>query len=115
MDAPAVAPAENRNIAEVQTEALLELGMKFAVGQRDDAVSVGAALGPHDRASSIAQRQDRERAAGQEMLLGASTMIALMGDGRDDGGLAVRPAMGRNTAAFAQPRPRAVGSNEKRG
>ena len=77
---------DRRDVAEMQAETPLELGVKLLVRQRDDALGLFALLGPDDRRampSRVAlQRQDRERTGRQEMLLGAPVVIALVRDGR---------------------------------
>ncbi|MEY9180709.1 hypothetical protein ABIA41_002144 [Bradyrhizobium sp. USDA 313] len=97
----------------MQTEAPLELAVKFLVTERNDARGLGAALGPYQRRALARQRQDRERTCGQEMLFGAAPMIALVADGDDDAGLVVLPAMGGNAGALAQFRPRAIGGDQE--
>src|SRR6185295_2799424 len=59
------------------------------------------------------QWQDRERPGGQEMLLGAATMVALMRHGGDDRRLAVGPALRRDAGLLAQRRARAVGRDQQ--
>src|SRR5262245_47652822 len=102
----------------MEAEAPLELGMKFRVGQRDDARRRLRLLGPHDRRTMASggiarQRQDRERPSGEKMLLGAAVVIALVRDGGDNGGLAVAPAMAGDARALADRRTRAVGSDQQ--
>ena len=95
----------------------LELGVEIVVGQRDDAL--GLAASPRSTRSRSGgrrgrlQRQDRERAGGQEMLLGAAIVIALVRDGGDDGGLAVGPAVPRDAGLLADRRARAVGGDQQ--
>src|SRR5262249_56119863 len=101
----AAARGDRRDLAEVRAEAPLELGMKSRVGQRVDARRLLRLLGPHDRRavapSGIAcERQDRERPSREKMFLGAPVMIALVGDGGDDGGLAVAPAVAGDACAL---------------
>ena len=44
------APRPDRfDVAEMQPEAPLQLGVEFGVRQRDDALGLGGLLGPHDR------------------------------------------------------------------
>ena len=43
------ARAGELDVAEMQTEALLELRVEFLVGQRDDTIRFGRFLGPHQR------------------------------------------------------------------
>src|SRR5262249_60405342 len=114
----AAARGDRRDLAEVRAEAPLELGMKFRVGQRDDARRLLRLLGPHDRRavapSGIAcERQDRERPSREKMLLGAPVMIALVGDGGDDGGLAVAPAVAGYACPAADRRMRAIGRDKE--
>src|SRR5262249_61075139 len=107
--------ADRRDLAEMEAEAPLELGVKFLLGQRDDARRRVRLLGPHDRRTmadrGIArQRQDRERPGREKMLLGAPAMVALVRDGSDDGGLAGAPTMAGDARALANRRTRAVGA-----
>ena len=104
---------ERLDLAEMQAKALLELAVKFILAERDDARRLGALLGPYQRGALSGQRQDRERAGGQEMLFGAAVMIALVADGDDDAGLIVVPAMGGDAGALAQLRARAVGGDQQ--
>jgi hypothetical protein len=101
------------DLAEMQLEALFKLGMKSVIRQRHDAFCLVGRLGPHDRGAVALQRQDRERAGGQKMLLGAAAMIALVADGGDDRRLIVSPAVCRNAGALADLRARAIGGNKK--
>ena len=41
--------ADHLQIAEMQAEALLQLGVEFVVRQRNDALGLARAFGPHDR------------------------------------------------------------------
>ena len=109
------APAGDRDVAEVQAEALLQLGMKAGVVEPHDALGLGGALGPHDRRAVARQRQDRERAGGEEMLLGAAVMRPLMRHRGGDGGLAVRPADRLDAGALADARAGAVGGDHEPG
>ena len=104
---------DHLDVAQMKPEAPLELGVKVGIRQRDDALRLVVLLGPHDRRAPSLQRQDRERAGGQKMLLGAAAMIALMGDGGDDRGLIVGPAERLDAGALAQRRARAVGGDEQ--
>src|SRR4030095_6061369 len=61
--------------AEVQTEAPLELGMKLAIRQRHEAPRRARRLGPDDGGAPSLQRQNRKRAGGKKMLVGASAMV----------------------------------------
>src|SRR5262249_56768439 len=97
-------------------EARMGLGVKCRLWQRDDAGRLLRLFGPHDRRTvadgGIAgQRQDRKRPGGKEMLLGAPVMVALVGDGGDDGGLAVAPAVARDPGTLADRGARPVGGD----
>ena len=107
------ARADHFQIAELQAEALLQLVVEFIVGQRDDALGLVRAFGPHDRGAVARQRQDRERPGGQEMLLGAAFVIALVRDRADDGRLAVIPAVRGDAGLLADLRARAVGADQQ--
>ena len=74
--------ADRFDLAESEAEAPLELVMEAGIGQRDNPRRLLRLLGPDDRGAvapgGVAfQRQDRERARREEMLLGAPVMIAL--------------------------------------
>ena len=106
--------ADDADLAKMQAEAPLQLGVKFIVRQRDDARGLIVGLGPHQRGAIAGERQDRERTRGQEMLLGAAVVCALMRDRRHDRGLPVIPAVRRDPGLLANPRPRAIGGYEQR-
>ena len=89
------------DVAEMEAEAALELGVEVGVGQRDDALGLGLGLGPHDRGAAAFERQDRERAGRQEMLLGAAAVVALVRHGGDDARLRILPAVGGDAGALA--------------
>src|SRR4029079_19167116 len=57
----------NFNVAELQAEAFFELGVKFAVGQRNNALCFTESLGPHDRATPAPERQDCHKARRPQM------------------------------------------------
>src|SRR5262249_44387514 len=102
----------------METEAPLELRVKFLLGQRDDARRRLRLLGPHDRRTMASggiarQRQDRERPSGEKMLLGAAVWVARVPGGGDGGGLAVAPAVAGDARALADRRTRAVGSDQQ--
>ena len=61
------------------------------------------------------ERQDRERAGRQEVLLGAAVVIALVPHGGDDARLGVVPAMRRDAGALADRRARAVRRHQQPG
>ena len=103
------------DLAELQAEALLELGLEQERIAGDQFFGVGRALGPDDRRAVAGQRQDGERPGRQEMLLGAAIVRPLMRDRADDAGLAVLPADGLDAGHVAQPRLDAVGGDQQRG
>ena len=41
--------ADRGDLAEMQPETPLELGVEFGVGQRDDTIGLGGGVGPHNR------------------------------------------------------------------
>ena len=108
------ARADDFDVAEMQAEALFQFGVEVRVRQRDDALGLARALGPHDRGAVAGQRQDRERPGRQEMLFRAAVMIALVADGGHDRRLAVVPAVRRDAGLLADARARAVGADQKR-
>ena len=101
------------DLAELQAEAAFQLGVEFAVRQRDDALGFALFLGPHDGRAIALQRQNRERPRRQEMLLGAALMIALVRDGGDDARLLVVPADAADAGRLTERRARAVGGDQK--
>ena len=84
------------DFAQPQCEAIFELTRQILGVEREERAGVGAPLVPDDARPAARKRQDGERAGGQEMLLGPALMIALVRDGRDDAGLVVVPADGRD-------------------
>ena len=65
----------------MQAEALLQLVVELGVRQSDEARRRPRVRSVHTIELRLwRKRQDRERAAGQEMLLGAAVMVALVGD-----------------------------------
>src|SRR5262249_20913261 len=72
------ARTRNRDVAEMESEALLQLRMKQIIGQRDDAFRLARLLGPNNRRAAAVERQDREGTGGEEMFLGTAAMVALM-------------------------------------
>src|SRR5262249_56848055 len=89
--------------AEMEPEAPLELDMEIGIRQREDALSLGRRLGPHDRGAPALERQNGERTGRQEMFLGAATVIALMLDRRHDARLRIVPPAGGDAGAPADP------------
>ena len=103
----------DRDVAEMQAEALFQLGVKLLVRQRDDARGLAAFLRPDDGRAIAGERQNGERPGRQKMLLGAAAMRALMRDRRDNARLPIIPAEARDARALANGRARAVGGGEK--
>ena len=64
-----VARAGDRNIAEREAKAPLERGMKFSIGQGDDAVRFPAFFRPYNGRSPSGQRQNRKRSRQDQNLL----------------------------------------------
>ena len=102
------------DLAELQAEALLELGLEQERIAGYQPFGVGRPLGPYDRGSVAGQRQDGEWAGRQEMLLGAAIVRAFMRHRADDARLAVFPVDGLDAGHVAQPRFDAVGSDQQR-
>src|SRR5581483_3200880 len=92
---------EHLDLAEMQAKTLLELGEEFRLAQGCDAGGLAAPFRPHQRRTLPLQRQDRERAGGHKMLLGAPTMVTLMPNSDNDAGLIIVPAMGRDARTLA--------------
>src|SRR5205807_4558996 len=112
------ARADRLDLAEAEAEAPLQFAMEAGVGERDDALGLARAFGPYDRGavahSRVAfQRQDRERAGRQKMLLGAAAVLALVRDGGDDARLRIAPAVARDAGALADVRARAIGRDQE--
>src|SRR5262249_23138724 len=94
-------------------EAKFEFAFKLLGVERNQRAGVSAPLVPHDARPPARKRQDREWAGGQEMLLRAAFMIALVGDRGDHAGLVVVPADGWAAGERAKLRARAVGRDRK--
>ena len=94
---------EGLDLPEMQAKAPFELAMELVGAQANDARSLAACLGPHQRRALSGERQDRERSGGQEMLLCAAVMVALMADRDDDAGLIVIPSMSGNPRTLSEP------------
>jgi hypothetical protein len=99
--------------AEFEGEAIFELAQEVVGRQRQKRLGVGAALVPHNAGKAPAHWQDGEGPGGQEMLFGAALVVALVGDGGDDGGHAGVPADHRDLGELAQLRARAVGGDDQ--
>jgi hypothetical protein len=104
-----------RNLSQVQAKTAFQLGVKLIVRQRDDTRGLGISFGPHQRGAIAFQRQDRERTSGEEMLLGAPVVRALVRNRGDDRGLTVVPAMYCDVGLLAHARVRAVSRDQQRG
>src|SRR5262245_20029286 len=101
------------DLAEMQSEAPLELGMELHIGQRHDTISFGGVVGPDDRRAPSLKWQDREWPARQEMILGMPAVIPLVRDGGDDAGLAIVPAMGGNAGALSDTGAGSIGRDQQ--
>ena len=105
---------------ELQPEAALDLVPLVLGIEPEEVRHAPGVFGPDDR-GAVAERpagrkrQDRERPRRQEVLDGAALVVALMGDRRDDRRLRVRPADPADAGLLAQPRARAVGSDQEMG
>ena len=101
------------DLAQFGREAKFELAREVLGVEREQRAGVGAPLVPDDARPAAGKRQDGERAGGQEMLLRAAFMIALVGDGGDDAGLVVVPANGRDVRERAELRACAVSGDRE--
>src|SRR5580700_2956636 len=72
-----------------------------ALAERQKPFRLRDALRPDDRGAPTLERQDRERAAGEEMLIGASVMLAFMRDRRGEAELLVFPGDPADPREFA--------------
>src|SRR5690606_32418998 len=105
---------EDADLAELVAEAGFELGLENDLVFLNKALGVFRPCVPDNRRAVAAlfvvgERQDRERACREKMLLGAAPMRALMRDGADDAGLAVFPVDSADASHLAQARAHAVG------
>src|SRR6516225_2816477 len=91
--------AHDLDLAKMKPEAPLQLGVKFLVGQRNQAPRFLRFLGPHDGRAPSGERKNRKRSGGQEMLLGATAVIARVRHCGDDCALTVWPAVRAPSAA----------------
>ena len=107
------ARAENFDLAKLQLETLLKLGMEGVIRQGDDTLRILRRLGPHDRRPPPFERQDRERPRRQKMLFRAALMIALVPDIDNDRRLAVIPAVGGDAGVLPDRGARAVSGYEE--
>src|SRR5580658_9706276 len=101
--------------AELMAEAPRDLADELAFAERQKPFRLRDALRPDDRGAPTLERQDREWAAGKEMLIGASVMLALMRDRRGEAELLVFPGDPADPREFAAERARAIGRDEQRG
>ena len=101
--------------AEIVGEAPRQLAGERVPVQREDAARDVAPLGPHDGRPVARHRQDRERAGGQETLLGDAAMGAFVRDGADDAGLVVAPFHRTQPGGASQRRFAAVGRDQQAG
>src|SRR5262249_52581561 len=107
-------PRDN-DVAEPQTEPLLQLMVEIIVGQSDDPFGFSARLGPDNGGAVVTQRPNGKRTGGEEMLFGATLVTALMSARRHNRRLAIWPAAGGDAGTFAQPRAGAVCRHKKLG
>ncbi len=105
--------ADRFDVAEMQLETPLKLGMEIVIRQRHDALRFALRLGPDDRGATAFQWQDRKWPGGQEMFFGAPVVIALVADIGHDGGLRIAPAMRGDAGALANGRARAIGGDQQ--
>src|SRR6516165_121622 len=102
-----------RELAEFMAEAPRDLLAKMLVAETEKTRRLLLLLGPDDRAASAFEGQRRERPARQEMLKGASLMVALMRDGRGEAALRIAPADPADASALAAEGARPVGCDQE--
>jgi hypothetical protein len=107
------ASADRGDLAKMQLEAALQLGMKRAGRQRHNAIGFRCRLGPDDGGAAPRERQDGKRSCGEEMLFGAAAVIPLMADIGNNRGLSVLPAVCRDAGALADRRACPVGRGKQ--
>ena len=81
---PGARLVDDLDLAELQSETLLQLGLEDDRVLVHEPIGIGRPLGPDDRRAIAPERQDRERAGGQEMLFGTTLIVALVLDGAHD-------------------------------
>src|SRR5262249_13232800 len=86
------ARADDLDLAELEPEPALELGVKHVIRQGDDLFRGLRIFGPYDRGTTPLERQDRERTGGQKMLARAPLVIALVRHIGHDRRLRIGPA-----------------------
>ena len=95
--------SSTRDLAELQSEALLEFGLEHELVAGHQPFGILAVRSVHTIEDRLpVQRQDGERAGRQEMLLGAAIMRALVRDRADDARLAVFPVHRLDAGHVAQ-------------
>ncbi len=105
----------NRQRAKTMTETLLKFGLKDEIVFADQALGIGCAFRPDERAAIALEWQDGKWTCGQEVLIGTTTMRALMGDVADDARLVVIPVDRLDASNVAQARFCAVCGNQQAG
>src|SRR5579863_1484009 len=106
-------PRSEADPAQFRREAIFELAGQILGVESEQRAGVGAPLVPDDARPAARKRQGRERPGGQEMLLRAAFVVALVLDGRDDARLVIIPADGRDISERPQLRARAVGGDDE--
>jgi hypothetical protein len=96
LERPGLSRTRELDRAEPTADALLDLGQKVPVVERQDALRLGRVLAPGDAGAVAGERQDRERPAGQEVLDGMCTVRADVSNGCDNARLTIAPAASRS-------------------
>jgi hypothetical protein len=107
------ARADRPDRAELVAEAAFQFLLEDEVVGRDQPLGIGRPLGPDQGGPVAGQRQDREGAGGQEMLLRHALMRPFVLDRGDDARLAVVPMHGLDAGNVAQLRFRAVAGDQQ--
>ncbi len=111
---PGLARTGDLQRSEAAGDARFDLGEEASVVERQNAGRFVGLLGPGEAGAVARQRQDREGACGQEVLDSASIVRVVVGDGGDDGGLAVAPADGLDPGAIARSGAASLGADQER-
>ncbi len=107
------AAADDLEAAQLVAEAAFQLFLEDQIVAVHEALCILRALAPDERRAVAGERQGRERAGGQEMLLGRAVMRAFVLHGGDDAGLAVIEAHRLDAGHVAQFRAGAVAGDEE--
>ena len=86
------ARANDLDLPEMETKALLKLGMKIRVRQSNNPRRLLCIFRPDNRGTPALEWQNRKRTGREEMLFSPAIVVALMRYGGDDRGLRIGPS-----------------------